>query len=184
MKKSPTTKRTNAAQRSVASLRRHIDLLDARLILLLNQRSCLAQQIGALKKADGSALYAPEREQQVLERILNRNRGPLTDSSLVAIYREIISAALSLEGGLIVGVLGDVKGAVFAVARDRFGASATYERASSAAQALRALESGRWHAVCATKRALVPLQAALKANRVRECGEGGRGVVVVVGSAL
>lgn len=184
MKKSPKTKKNaEAAEKRLEALRRRIDVLDGRLVALLNQRSRLAQAIGRLKKANGGALYVPEREQQVLARLRKRNRGPLSQHSLDAIYREIMSAALSLEGDLKIGVADLPNGAVMAAARNRFGASATYECAESPAQAVRDLEAGRWHVLCIAESELPAACAPLQAGRLLVCGKAERGCAVLVRSA-
>ena len=54
-------------------------------------------RIGDIKLKAGEEIYAPHRERAVLQRICKSNRGPITDESLRAIYREIMSSALSLE---------------------------------------------------------------------------------------
>ena len=45
----------------------------------------------------GEEIYAPHRERAVLERVVRKNKGPITHDSLRAIYREVMSSALSLE---------------------------------------------------------------------------------------
>ncbi len=177
-------KKTEVADARLASLRRRIDTLDGRLVALLNQRSRLAQEIGELKSASGAPLFVPQREQQVLSGLSKRNRGPLPESALWAIYREIISAALSLEGGLKIGVLDGVRGGIMLEARNRFGASATYERAGSVASALRALARGKWHALCLSASAAKAARRAIEAGQFCVSAlQGSRCVVLVRGGA-
>lgn len=186
MKMTRTTKKTaktNAAGTArLEKLRRQIDEVDARLVSLINQRSRLAKAIGHLKQSNGSPLYVPEREQQVLARLKKRNRGPVGQEALVAIYREIISAALALEGGLKIGLLDHGDGNVRAVARDHFGASAEYELAKSPSQAIRALERGRWNALCISESDMPAACAALQAGRVRVSAGPQRGCAILVGA--
>lgn len=181
-KMSQTTKKktSSASEKRLATLRRQIDALDSRLVLLINQRSLLAEAIGRLKAESGSALYVPEREQQVLARLQKRNRGPVSQKSLVAIYREIISAALALEGGLKIGLLDAGDGVVRAVARDHFGASAKYIAGKSPAQAVRALTQGRWNALCISEKDRLAASAALQSGRLRVSGAPQRGCVIWV----
>ena len=61
MKKKPTKKSANAGAKKLEALRGKIDVLDGRLVSLLNQRSRIAQAIGRLKHREGGALYVPER---------------------------------------------------------------------------------------------------------------------------
>ena len=84
-------------------LRSRIDALDDRLVKLLSQRARLAQRIGRLK---AGAVYRPEREAQVLRRIIRANRGPLAEAALARVFTEIISACRALEDSMTVAYLG------------------------------------------------------------------------------
>ncbi|MBI2296683.1 MAG: prephenate dehydratase [Betaproteobacteria bacterium] len=84
-------------------IRKRIDTLDGRLVKLLLARARLAQQVGRLKEG---AVYRPEREAQVLRRILRANRGPLTDGALARLFTEIMSACRALEDSMTVAYLG------------------------------------------------------------------------------
>jgi chorismate mutase/prephenate dehydratase len=84
-------------------LRSRIDALDDRLVKLLSERAKLAKRIGRLK-AGGA--YRPEREAQVLRRIIRANRGPLGDAALARVFTEIISACRALEDSMTVAYLG------------------------------------------------------------------------------
>ena len=84
-------------------IRNRIDALDDRLVKLLSARARLAQRIGKLKRG---ATYRPEREAQVLRRILSSNRGPLPGAALARLYTEIMSACRALEDALPVAYLG------------------------------------------------------------------------------
>jgi len=88
-------------------LRKHIDELDEKLLQLISDRARLAVEVGKIKTANGSAVhYRPEREAQVLQRVLKRNQGPLTDEEMARLFREIMSACLSLESPLNIAFLG------------------------------------------------------------------------------
>jgi chorismate mutase/prephenate dehydratase len=84
-------------------IRSRIDVLDDRLVKLLSARARLAQRIGRLKQG---ATYRPEREAQVLRRILAANRGPLSGAALARLYTEIMSACRALEDAMTVAYLG------------------------------------------------------------------------------
>jgi chorismate mutase/prephenate dehydratase len=90
--------------KDLAKLRAQIDALDARLLRTLNERARLAHAVGKLKQ--GVKVYRPEREAQVLRRILENNAGPLGKDALVRVYAEIISACRALEQPLAVSYLG------------------------------------------------------------------------------
>lgn len=89
---------------SLAAIRAKIDALDARLVKLLSARAKIAQRVGKIK--NGTMVYRPEREAQVLRRVSALNQGPLPSSSVRRIYMEIMSACRALEGKMTVGYLG------------------------------------------------------------------------------
>ena len=88
------------------ALRQKIDEIDGRLVRILNERADIVVQIGKAKREVGSPIYAPHREQEVLARALAENPGPLSDRTIEAIYRELMSGSFSLELPLRVGYLG------------------------------------------------------------------------------
>ncbi len=70
--------------------RREIDLLDQKLLSLLNQRVRIAQELGKIKKEMGKKIYDPEREKKVLERLRSKNSGPLKEEDLKKIFTTIM----------------------------------------------------------------------------------------------
>ena len=85
--------------------RKAIDKSDTQIVKLLNERTKHVLAIGEMKRKAGEEIYAPHRERAVLQRICRKNQGPITNASLRAIYREIMSSALSLEKTLTVAYL-------------------------------------------------------------------------------
>ncbi|KGM42285.1 chorismate mutase [Aquabacterium sp. NJ1] len=92
----------------MADLRVRIDVVDQQLLKLLNERAKLAQAVGEVKKIDGSPVFRPDREAQVIDRVKNRNPGPILANSIAPIWREIMSACRSLEARQRVAFLGPV----------------------------------------------------------------------------
>ena len=90
----------------LAVLRQQIDALDKQLLQLLNQRAHVAEQVGELKRKEGSAFFRPDRVAQVIQNIEKANPGPLHNRHVGAIWREIMSACLALEAPQRVAVLG------------------------------------------------------------------------------
>ena len=86
--------------------RNQIDNLDRELLTLLNRRATLAQQVGELKKKEGSVAFRPEREAQVIGGLKAVNIGPLKSESVAPIWREIMSACRALETPTRVAYLG------------------------------------------------------------------------------
>jgi chorismate mutase len=79
-------------------LRKRIDVLDRRLVELLNERATLAREAGLAKAAMGrTAIRDVEREREVLLRVSMANTGPLPQADLVALYRRLFIATRALE---------------------------------------------------------------------------------------
>jgi chorismate mutase/prephenate dehydratase len=106
--------------------RQAIDKLDLQIIKLLNERTRHVLAIGEIKHKAGEEIYAPHRERAVLNRICRRNPGPITNESLQAIYREVMSSALSLEKSMKIAYLGPEATFTHQAAIKKFGASLGY----------------------------------------------------------
>jgi len=106
--------------------RKAIDKYDAQIVKLLNERTRHVLAIGEIKLKAGEEIYAPHRERVVLQRICRRNLGPITNESLRAIYREVMSSALSLEKSMTIAYLGPEATFTHQAAIQRFGASLRY----------------------------------------------------------
>jgi chorismate mutase len=70
--------------------RKKIDLIDQKLLGLLNQRLRIALGGGKIKKEMGKKIYDPKREKEILEKLSLRNRGPLKEDDLKKIFVAII----------------------------------------------------------------------------------------------
>ncbi|HKD15873.1 MAG TPA: chorismate mutase [Candidatus Angelobacter sp.] len=77
--------------------RKAIDLLDAELVRLLNERAQIARELASIKKSSGLPVYDARREQEILERISGQNHGPLDSQGLTSIFRCIIRESRKLE---------------------------------------------------------------------------------------
>jgi len=106
--------------------RKAIDKLDAQIVRLLNERTKHVLAIGEIKIKAGEEIYAPHRELAVFARICKQNAGPITNESLRAIYREVMSSALSLEKSLTITYLGPEATFTHQAAIKRFGSSLHY----------------------------------------------------------
>lgn len=111
---------------SLKKLRQQIDTIDDKITALLNMRIGVAARIADVKKRDGKSLYSPEREGEVLRKISLRNKGPLANSALEAIYREIMSSALAVKEPLRIAYLGPEATFTHLAALKRFGSQVKY----------------------------------------------------------
>ncbi|MEI6654855.1 MAG: prephenate dehydratase [Verrucomicrobiota bacterium] len=107
-------------------IRNQIDLIDLELLDLLSRRADLVHQVGLIKKRDGLQIYAPEREEALLRKLVEMNRGRMPERSIRAIYREIMSAALLLEDDLKIAYLGPEGTWTHQAAIKKFGHSVSY----------------------------------------------------------
>ena len=87
--------------------RTKIDIIDKKLLDLLNQRANIAKQVADYKKSSNNTIiFRPDRESQIIKNLRSTNKGPLNADHIHNIYREIISSCLSLETNLNVSFLG------------------------------------------------------------------------------
>lgn len=110
----------------LAGLREKIDALDGELLKLLNERTCIAQQIGVIKHRESLPIYSPEREMKLLRSLVGRSEGPLRPEAIRAIYREIMSAALAVEKDVAIACLGPMGSPSYQAALGKFGSSVRY----------------------------------------------------------
>lgn len=89
-------------------VRDQIDHIDNELQQLINQRAELALTVGKIKRSasDKPVFYRPEREAEVLQKIIKRNKGPLTDKQISLIFRDVMTACLYLQQPINVAFLG------------------------------------------------------------------------------
>ncbi|MCJ0764048.1 prephenate dehydratase [Variovorax terrae] len=91
---------------NLSDLRVQIDALDKEILTLLNRRAHVAEQVGEVKKREGSPFFRPDRAAQVIQKMQAANTGPLRSEHVAGIWREIMSACLALEAPVRVAYLG------------------------------------------------------------------------------
>ena len=96
----------SAMAKTLPELRAQIDALDLELLALLNQRAGLAGAVGAIKRLEGSPVFRPEREVEIIGRLQAGNPGPIGSAGVAVIWREIMSACRALEAAQRVAYLG------------------------------------------------------------------------------
>ena len=95
---------------TLQDIRREIDAVDTELLMLLSRRAGYAQKVAEIKTAAGevTSFYRPEREREVLKRVAELNPGPLSETAITRLFREVMSECLALEQPLRVAFLGPV----------------------------------------------------------------------------
>jgi len=123
-------------------LRKEIDSLDDQILSLLNRRARAAIEVGKIKEDQNLRFYVPEREVEILRRLSEHNPGPFPNEALKSIYREIISASLSLEKPLSVAFLGPRATFTHLACLKHFGESAEYVAQINVSAVFDAVERG------------------------------------------
>lgn len=84
-------------ERLLSELRNEVDNLDGKLVKMLNDRTEFAIKIANVKKEMGLPIYTPERERDIMIKISNMNKGPLSDESLQRIYERLLDESRATQ---------------------------------------------------------------------------------------
>jgi chorismate mutase/prephenate dehydratase len=107
-------------------LRKAIDSLDSQMLRLLNKRAEIILEVGKIKQKAKKSVYVPEREKDVYAGLVSKNKGPISNDSLKAIFREVMSASLRLERPLKIAYLGPEFTFTHMASMKKFGSSVSY----------------------------------------------------------
>ena len=105
-------------------MREEIDAIDDQILDCLNRRAALVIEVGQFKAKKNQEFFVPSRERAIYDRLSAKNPGPFPSSGIRSVYREIISASLSLEHPLTVAYLGPQATFTQMAAIRQFGLSA------------------------------------------------------------
>lgn len=128
---------------SLETLRNEIDTLDDRIVELLNQRARVVLEVGKLKAGNNQQFHVPGRERQIYERLTGNNPGPFPSDALRSVYREVISACLSLESPMRVAFLGPKATFSHLATMQHFGLSAELVPLKSIPAVFEEVEKGK-----------------------------------------
>lgn len=132
------------------ALRDRIDAVDSKILELLAERANCAEEVAVTKKAslpegEEVCFYRPEREAQILRRMVADNPGPLREEQITKIYRTIISSCLALEECLEIAYLGPQGTFTHSALQKHFGAWVTALPQESIGQVFQEVDTGRAH---------------------------------------
>lgn len=129
----------------LAPLRAKIDALDLQILDLLNQRAQTALEVGVVKHEAhaGGPVLRPDRESQVIRRLIGNNAGPFPGEAVEAVWKEVMSACRGLEQGLSVAYLGPRGSFTELAAFSHFGHAVNALPQDSFDEVFRAVEAGQ-----------------------------------------
>ena len=126
----------------LTELRNNIDRIDRNIVKLLNERFEYVKGVGEWKNSNSHAIYVPEREKALLEKLESINTGPVQNTTLKAIYREVMSGAIALEHPVKIAYLGPENTFSNQAALLKFGKSVDYLPQNSIAEVFDNVEKG------------------------------------------
>lgn len=131
----------------LSTLRQEIDHVDEQIHDLLNRRAKLAESVAQVKFSteDNPQFYRPEREAQVLRKVMERNKGPLSNATVARLFREIMSACLALEAPQSIAFLGPEGSFTQSAALKHFGQDAVTRPVATIDEVFREVEAGSAH---------------------------------------
>lgn len=132
-------------EKALRAVRDQIDALDSDLLKIVNKRVALAKEIGDIKESftdSAAVVYRPEREAQVIRRLIEENEGSLTNKQINIVFREVMSICRGAEARMKVAVLGPAGTFTEMAARQQFGSSVDIELKSRIDEIFKAVETG------------------------------------------
>lgn len=131
---------------SLSLLRDRIDAIDMEIQALINERAQCAQKVAEVKLAEQGdetvVFYRPEREAQVLRKVMQRNAGPLGNEEMARIFRQVMSSCLALEKPMRIAFLGPEGTFTQQAAIKHFGRSIISAPMAAIDEVFREVESG------------------------------------------
>ena len=124
----------------ISDLRKKIDEIDKKLVEMVNERANCAIEIGKKKLQGTKSVFAPERERQVMAGVLKNNEGPLSDRTMSAVFREIISGCRALEKPISVAYFGPAGSNTHVASILKFGDSTDFLASATIPDVFNAVE--------------------------------------------
>ncbi|MGB5792356.1 chorismate mutase [Poseidonibacter sp.] len=119
------------SEAGLQGLRDKLDNIDNELLKLINERMKVVHEVGVLKAQSGGAIYRPEREKAIIDRLESLNDGMLNRAAIEALFLEIFAISRNLELPENVAYLGPEGSFTHQAAEARFGAMSSYVSISS-----------------------------------------------------
>lgn len=131
------------SSKSLEDLRKNIDQIDKKILELINERGKIALEVSGHKKENSLSIYDPAREKQIEKILKDNNPGPLSDSFVISIFREIISGCRALQKPTRIAYLGPEGSFSNQAAFHKFGSSSALTPVSSFEEVFEMVQRGR-----------------------------------------
>lgn len=116
---------------SLERFRRRIDGIDDKLLMLLSERGRLAKEIGKIKAMNGETVFSSQREVEILNRLADKNKGPMSPEAIEDIFQSIFSTCRSLQKRLSIAYFGPEATFTHQVAVKHFGRESEFQAVPS-----------------------------------------------------
>lgn len=135
---------TGDPREELGKIRGQIDEVDRELLRLFNRRARLARDVAGIKDSSGGAIdyYHPDREAEILKRLVAANEGPLPQEEVTQLFREVMSACRALQKPMNIAFLGPEGTFTEAAALKHFGHSVRVVPLDTIDAVFREVESG------------------------------------------
>lgn len=87
----------NHSKNKLDELRKEINSIDSRLLKLFNERARHAIEIGVIKSNGNQEIYDPEREREIIKKMLEQNEGPLDEKAVIGLFQRLIDESRRVE---------------------------------------------------------------------------------------
>ncbi len=114
-------KAASARPVSLTAMQGKLERIDRQLLKLANERARLSVQIGKLHQAAGQPSFVLGQEEEAIARVVGLSKGPLSQRTIRAVFRELVSGSRSLVRELKVAFLGPLYSYSHLAAIHRFG---------------------------------------------------------------
>ena len=138
---SPVRKKP-AAKVAAPPLHTQLGRLDRELVKMLNQRTRLALKVAKQQTGGEVPSGAPLEDADIINRLAKLNKGPLSDRSLRAVFRELTAGSRSLAKRVTVAFLGPLYTYSHLAAIHRFGQAVEFSPVGSIAAVFEEVNRG------------------------------------------
>jgi len=138
-------KKKEGDRHALDAYRQQIDTLDEQIVKLLSKRQEIAAIVGEIKRNQGMEPFDAAREQEVMLKLAPLCEGHLSTEAIQSIYREIFSAARSVQGDVFVAFLGPETTFTHQAAISIFGEAAKFQSAGTVEEIFRLVDRDSCH---------------------------------------